>query len=266
MLIASPSNKKQRRTRPRMDEDMVMVDPNSLIMIGVNADHNRVEMHVRGPFVTPEYVTQQIASLYELSMQYPAIIIYINSPGGAANTLTELLSAISRFKTVITVAAGQVASAGFFLWCAGDVRVVQRYSTLMAHREGYTYDGKTQQHLEFAQHSERLFGEMVGDLCDDILTETEKHAIRTTEVFLTEHDMLTRKAAISWEQFVARDNIQIDAELSYTIDGVNYTVNGEELISNGADNAGQVYQLHDVIYDMPHKELYHEAVQVLTDE
>lgn len=244
-----------RLKRSKLDDEEEgegVLDTNSLILVTVNQRKNRVEVHIRGPFVPPHMVSTQIATLYEMSEQYETVLIYINSPGGSVDTLTELLSAFGRFQTIITVAAGRVSSAGFFLWASGHIRVVQKYTVLMAHRESYRFDGKTDQHIDFGVFTNKICGSMIEDLCGHLLTDDEKVRIKTTEVFLSDQDMIDRKKAITWSQFISRDNFQPEYHTVMSLDGVDYTLEGEAAV----DEHGNVYNIPELIYDIPEKTVY----------
>lgn len=237
--------------RNNKDSDEGGGDPNSLVLVSVNRAKTRVEVHIRGPFVAPNVVSSQIATIYELAETYDTVLIYINSPGGCVDTLAEMLSAFAQYKTVITVACGQVASAGFFLWCSGHIRVVQKYTVLMAHRESYQFAGKTQQHVEFGNFTEKLCGAMIQDLCGEVLTSDEMDTIRLTEVFLSDKDMIDRGFAITWKQFMEKDSITLNVYSGTTIDGVHYTLEGDTAINDD----GQVYLLNELMYDVPNKQV-----------
>lgn len=249
--MQNPSRLKRSKLDDEEDGEGVL-DTNSLILVTVNQRKNRVEVHIRGPFVPPHMVSTQIATLYEMAEQYDTVLIYINSPGGSVDTLTELLSAFGRFETIITVAAGRVSSAGFFLWSAGHIRVVQKYTVLMAHRESYHFDGKTDQHIDFGVFTNKICGSMIEDLCGHLLTDDEKVRIKTTEVFLSDQDMIDRNKAITWSQFISRDNFQPEYHTIMTLDGVDYTVEEDSAI----DEDGNVYNIAELIYDIPEKTVY----------
>lgn len=256
----SNKNTKLGQLMQRRANDGEMIGyPNDFILVTVNEAKSRVEVHIRGPFVPPGMVSKQIATIYEMAEDYNTVAVYINSPGGSADTLTELLSAFSRYETIITIAAGQVASAGFFLWCAGTVRVVQRHTVIMAHRESYDFHGKTPQHLDAATFNEKLFGSLIDELCGDILTEQEKHSIRTTEVFLTDDDIIEREAGIAWEHFMVRDNNPYERIDTVRIDDVAYEVSNGMATALTGDCVGYTYILDELVYDIPNKKVFIEC-------
>lgn len=196
-----------------------------------NEEHNRVEIHLRGPIGGPELLSEHLTNLYHLSEKVSQCLIYINSPGGSVSTLVELLSILKKFDTVITVATGEVASAGFMLWCSGDVRVVQEYCSVMCHRESFgNPDAKTDNHLDMANYTNAVYGAMVRDLCGGVLNEMEMEKIRYAEVFLTSEELIAREYAISWDQFIQADTEEPTPTVSIKIDGDEYVFISESMV------------------------------------
>jgi len=221
------------------------------MIVTVNENKNRVEVHLRGEFKAPTSFSNEMTTLYQLSSQYDTAVVYINSCGGRTDALVEILSVFGRFQNLITVACGQSMSSGLVLWASGKVRVVQPYTAMMAHRESYAYDGKTAEQLEFAKFTDRLHTKMVAEYLDDILTDEEKQKILVTEVFLTADDMLERGCAISWEQFCRRDDIELDTVTLTLIDGIEYQINQDGTCICLDDKVE--YDLIELIYDVPYK-------------
>lgn len=224
---------------------------NHSFSVAENTNHNRIELHLRGEFPSPEKVADEISTLYQYSEQYGTLLIYINSPGGHLNTLIELLSAIEKFDNVITVGCGDVASAGFILWCSGDVRVVQPYTMFMAHRESYGNIGKTDQHIEHAKHINEIGTRIIEDKCGNVLTDEELERCKYTEVFFSDESLLDREVCISWEQFVVNDTEPVEWNMYFTKNGVDYHVVGENHVMFEIDGVQYVGNFFDVVYDVP---------------
>jgi len=177
-------------------------EENNFLIIDINEDRNRVEVHIRGVIDEPKTITNEIRTLYKLVETYPTILIYFNSPGGYTDTVVELLSIIKMFDLVITVASGTCASGAFMLWAAGDIKVIQDYTSMMIHRESYGYEGKTDQHSELAEINNKLFKYLLLDLCSNILTEEEHEKIKYTELYFSPETLIERGAAITWDSFI----------------------------------------------------------------
>lgn len=228
---------------------------NSHMTVVENKDHNRIEVHIRGEILSPEHYNDSFITLYAVAETYDQCLVYINTPGGCASTLTEFLAVLDKFKTVVTVGSGIVASAGFTIWCRGDIRVVQKYTSMMAHRESYGSHAKTAQMLEQAKHIDDVYGLMMRDICGDILTPEELKKAEFTEVNFTADEMIRRKKAISWNQFIEcefacyypnRAYVKI-RENEYQLFDDNSIIISHDLEKGEITVAG----LYDVIYNVP---------------
>lgn len=239
------------------DEDqeemqMPMVPQPKFLTIARNDDRSRVEAHVKGTFDAPRNNVYEIGALYDLSDKYDTVVVYINSEGGRIDMLSELVSVIRKFKTVITVGAGQVNSAAFMLWCVGDIRVVQDYTIFMAHRESYRMSGKTDQHVELANFNQRIFSKTVDDFFKNVLTSDEMEKIRHSEVFLSGDDLIERECAISWDHFVEGSNRQPNDIITILQFGDEFWMpNGHTMTEVMIDFGGPVYKEHDIVYNVP---------------
>lgn len=231
--------------------ELIEKEQTSFIVL-TNDDHNRVEAHIRGPIIGADGLGEQLTTLYQLSEQYDTLLMYFNTPGGSVATMVEILAAMDKFSTVITIATGQVSSAGFTMWCAGDVRVVQKYSSMMAHRESFEYYGKSNQHADHTTHVDEVYSSMMRDICGSFLTDEEMERAKYTEVFLSGEIMVERGLAISWEQFIQADISQIQATEYLEIDGVYYENMGNNQLGLTLENGDVVIMsMYDVIYGVP---------------
>jgi len=214
---------------------------------------SRIEVHLRGVFCPPMYVSKEIAYLYQMSKKHDTVIVYINSIGGDASLLSELVSVFRTYKSIITVASGNLASAGFMMFGIGDVRVVQDHTWMMAHRESYAAPpNKTENHLDLANYNKELYGNLLADTCGDILTEEEIERATRTEVYITANQLIERKAAISWSDFMQAEQREIEPRNIVSVDGVPFLFNEEEHTLTMIQNIelGETFPVHDVIYHM----------------
>lgn len=237
-----------------MSDELQMIQPKEkFILITENRELGRVEVHLRGEFPDSSDVGREMVGLYNLAEEYSQLVVYINSVGGHLSLCVELLSLFDKFDKVITVGAGIVASAGFLVWCAGDVRVVQSHTSFMAHRESWGSMGKTQTILDYAEHNDKIYTKMAHDVCQNILTEDEYQRSKTTEVFLTPDELVeNRGVAIWWDDFLTLDrgehiithNIIETPKGMYLVDGTKcFPVLEMKVIDDEA------ICLHDLIYD-----------------
>lgn len=223
------------------------------ITIMQNDEKNRVEMYIRGELPPPQVVSVELMTLDKLASSFSTLVVYINTPGGSGDTMTELLSIMKRYKTVITVSCGQAASAGFIIWCAGHVRVVQEYSVLMAHRESYRMQGKTEQHLSVALFNQKNFSRLLSSVCGHVLSEAEQETAKITEVFLLAEDAINRKVAISWEDFIGRDNRELETVTYVMLDDKTYQLLDENTVADASTPEGTPININQIVYGLPYK-------------
>lgn len=244
-------NMRARRSSYMDDSDGYLIGPPVTII--QNDEKNRVEMHIRGDLPPPQVVSMELTTLDKMASSFNTLVVYINTPGGSGDTLTELLSIMKRYKTIITVSCGQAASAGFIIWCAGHVRVVQEYSVLMAHRESYEMRGKTEQHLSVASFNQKNFSRLLSRVCGHVLSEAEQETAKITEVFLSAEDAINRKVAISWEDFITRDNQGIETVTYVMVGDSTYQLLDEDTIADPSDPDGTPININQIMYGLPYK-------------
>lgn len=220
---------------------------NEFIVITVNQNKNRVEASIRGVFPDANQVAGALMTLDELSSQYDTILLNVNSPGGDVATLADIVGVLDRFNTVITVACGMVASAGFLLWAAGDVRVIKNYTSVMAHRESYNYNGKTTQHIDLSSHWDDLGNRLLNEFLGGILTGEEIEKAKYTEVFLTDVDMIERGVAITWHQFLECDATEPQTTTVFHVGDKDFILLNDGFVQD--NETGYVYKLCHVLYN-----------------
>lgn len=227
--------------------------PQSSMTVTYNEAHQRVELHIRGELQPPEWYDDALVHLYALSEEHDQILIYINTPGGSVATLVEILSILEKFKYVVTVATGVVASAGFTIWCRGNARIVQKYSSLMAHRESYGSHAKTAQMMELAKHIDETYKSMMLELAGSILTPKELEKVEYTEVYLTGDELIKRKVAIPWTDFIQKEVDCYHPDEAYVkIRGILYQYyDPNNVITAATDKEIKIANVFDVIYDVP---------------
>lgn len=237
-------------------EELLATTSKNFINIRRDETMDRLSVHVRGKFPSPEEISTEIATIYALAEEFDSVIIFINSEGGQLRTLVELMSAFNLFKTKITVGSGSVASAGFILWSLGDIRVVQKYTSFMAHREAYSLYGKTDQQRDYVDHLDNLYNRMYNDLIGDLLTEDELQMAKRSEVFFSSDQLVDREAAMAWEEFVKRDLMQADTSAIMTIGEKTFmpvpSDDGEMVLAHVNLDIVDVYPYNYVMYYMDH--------------
>lgn len=108
------------------------------------------------------------------SEQHDTIFIYINTPGGDLLTTLQIVSAIkSSMATVITCMEGQVASAGTFIFLAGQRYMVAENSFFMAHNYSAATGGKGFEIKTRQKFDEAYFPKLINSVYKEFLTEEE---------------------------------------------------------------------------------------------
>lgn len=214
-----------------------------------NEKHNRIEVHIRGILPSPEDLGEPFTHLYNLAEEFSNCIVYLNTPGGDGNSMIELFSVLRKFKNIVTVGLGEISSAGAMLWCIGNIRVISEYTSVMFHRESYGWGGKTDQHLDLANHTSKIYSKLCKDIFDGILTDEEVEKTKYTEVYLSADDLIERGVAISWDDFKKYDLEEPQIIQMIMVDDKQYQVMDEEnLIYVDDNNQTYVVNLFDVMY------------------
>jgi ATP-dependent protease ClpP protease subunit len=233
------------------EDDFRGILPEKQKFITLTATKTHLEVHLRGEFREPSECTEELSILYKLANEYKVAHFYINSPGGSVSLLTELLSIIDQFETSVTVATGMVASAGFSLWCRGDIRVIQQNAFLMSHRESY-FAGvdKTINHLDAAEYMERIGSEMMVDVCGDVLTDEEIERSKVRQVYFTANELISRGVAISWKQFVTRTDLKecIEPIEAFSLDGRVFIKENDLVTEVVSMTLGATHYIDDMFY------------------
>ncbi|MBG24161.1 MAG: hypothetical protein CMF22_12000 [Idiomarinaceae bacterium] len=243
------------RSRPRGSMDpMAMFPLPQFMTIVPNEQHNRIELHLRGEFNSPQENTRELAELYRLAESVPTLMIYINSPGGRVDLMLELFTIMDKFRHTITVVCSEAASAGFMLWARGDIRVVQPHSELMAHRESYGFYGKTSQHEDNVVAKQKRFTRIYTEVTEGILTDEEFERSKYTEITLSDEDALERGCAISWEQFNAKDTEPVEHFVVVKRDDEMYIDANGLLMPVELSTKTEAYDPMEVMYGIENKE------------
>lgn len=130
--------------------------------------------YLYGPILEPiEYVDLIQAIRYADEDQQ--ITLHINSPGGDLTTCLALINAIKASPAeVITVIDGEAQSAGAFIWLAGHRKIVASTHTwLMIHQAGWTYSGKSAEHANQVEITNKIIDPLLDEYAKWLLTPEE---------------------------------------------------------------------------------------------
>lgn len=239
-------------------------DPLSIM---IDSSKGRVELTLRGPLEDPRKISEVLTKLSHSAEQYSTCIVYINSPGGDLTSLVELLGILKKYKTVFTVASGGFSSAGFILWCAGMIRVVQDYSIGMLHREAYGYIGKTAEHADLANATDESVSALFADYCLPFLTEEEESKIEYTEVYFSANDLVERGVAITWDEFIAYEQRADSIQFACVIEDHAFVMEDETYTFVRLDDDTIIkVNLNALLYTPSPKETLEELVHAYLDQ
>jgi len=180
-----------------------------------SATHN---FYVYGPIEDhDENIVDAIATL-DLATENDIVNFYINTPGGSLETTISLVHAMLRTQaTVITHADGMVASAGTFIFLAGQMYVVYPYSTLMVHDYSGGVDpyAKGNENLKRIMSGINLIKQMTQDLYVPVFTEEEVEQILDgQDMYLDSNELIERiKIAFNQDEEPSEDDFTPDQQL-----------------------------------------------------
>lgn len=221
---------------------------------------DRVQVHLRGSFPTSDMCSKELTELYNLSNKYPTVEVFINSPGGAVCLLTEMLAILNNFDVVVTIAAGTVASAAFMLWSVADIRVIQPYAWMMAHRESWSLGrNKTDAYVDAANYNSRLYSAMLIDCCSETLTDEELEKAKHTEVYIHPDDLIDSGIAMEWEEYLIRSQLRERHDVIIETAGRKFISEGENVreVLNELE-LGDPFPYHMLPFSFPLSELLGE--------
>lgn len=250
---------KRRITRQANEYEVEMANPFAKvknIQISESSERKVAVLRIYGEIQEPEEYIEEIAKLDMLSSKYDVIEIVLNSPGGSLNTTVDIAAAIKKFKYIVTIGKGEVASAAFMLWTMGDIRVVTDYSMYMAHRESYGMYGKTAEHKDAAKVFGQVYEELFEECFGDLLTVREKEIAERSETWISYKDLLEREAVIHYDDYVTPKNSYLIGEIYHIGDNQFFMYDetmdivrsvsltfGDEYIS---DMTGYLYGIDDI--------------------
>jgi ATP-dependent protease ClpP protease subunit len=195
-----------------------MIPIQKSIVVSEVADLGRVELFIRGHIDSVIEYSDELIRLQDLSYKHGVLHVTINTPGGDLMTCLELLRMFKLYQRVVTIGIGEVASAGFILWSAGHLRVIDEYTILMIHRESFGNYGKTAEHLALANVSQVIYGRLYTNTVDKFMTEEEQYHSRISEVWIDALDMINRGFAISLADFETPKRKIVNTTTIYHID------------------------------------------------
>lgn len=188
-----------------------------------------------------------IKKLEDLSEKYNIIVVDINSSGGYMQTLTHLVNVIRKFDFVITCNSSVCLSAGFILWCLGDIRLCYPYSEFMWHRESWGMYNKTGAQKRYANHNEKIYEIFIKDIVSDVLTDEQIKLGEETEVWLLGDEMIGQQ--------IATDATSFDMSIILDNDHKTCIIGNKSIIVKNEDNKYDIYAKLPTSCDLHFKDI-----------
>lgn len=226
------------------------MDRRKTIEVYVDEEKQRVVVDINGPIFDQSQHQVELTALRELSSEHNSVIVFINSPGGNLSSTVAMLSYLRLYSQIITVGVGEVCSAGLILWSIGDVRVSAPYTLFMAHRESYGPGVlKTMEHSHKASKIDNICDKLAAETFNILLTDEEIEKCKLTEVYLSHDDIIKRKQAITFEDFMMIDNKPYNAVMMLEIDSVMYQPTDKGTL---IDKKGKEHNSNKIRYKLPY--------------
>lgn len=129
--------------------------------------------YITGPIDDEEDYIDLIDALYT-GKGNETIIIHLNTPGGRLDIAMQIINAIKGSDAeVITLADGEVASAGSLILFSSTQIAIQPYSYIMLHDGSEGTRGKLNENLKQAQFSHKLITKLYKDIYIPFFSEEE---------------------------------------------------------------------------------------------
>lgn len=149
--------------------------------------------YITGPIEDEDDYIDLIDALYQ-GKANENIIIHLNTPGGRLDITMQILNAMKTSEAnVVSLADGEVASAGSIILFASQQIGVQPYSYVMIHDGSNGLGGKFNETLKHAQFSARLLKNLYHDVYTPFFTKKEIDAVlEGKDMWLTSEEVLER--------------------------------------------------------------------------
>lgn len=133
--------------------------------------------YINGPIVKADEYADLVAALYS-AKSTESVILHINTPGGNLDTTLGILNAMKACEgEVISIAAGQVASAGTLLLFAAPQIGIGPYAYAMLHDGSELTSGKINENLRQATFSADQIRDLYFDIYSPFFTKEEIESI-----------------------------------------------------------------------------------------
>lgn len=202
-----------------------------------------VRLYLHGTFESVEDNSKLITEIHAQSEVYNIIEVWVSSDGGYVTLLNEIIEALKRFQTVVTVCNSSASSAGAMIWGLGHLRVVSPFALMLWHRESYGFFGKTNQHEDQLEQQKKVFPLLMDYCVGDILSEEEIEKAKYTEIHKTGQELIESGHALSFEDYRNRMDQSMSGRFS-DVGTLFYDSVRQSMVL--ADDAGNVRTVGDI--------------------
>ena len=158
----------------------------------IKAEVVGVDYHyfISGGISRPESYIDLIDLLYS-GKPSDTVYIHLNTPGGSLVTTVQILNAMAAsHANVVTIADGEVASAGTLILLSGATITVQPYSWAMFHDGSEGVVGKINENFKQAKFSSQLMRKLYYDIYHPYFSHDEIDSILNgADVYMTAEEL-----------------------------------------------------------------------------
>lgn len=178
----------------------------------------RYTMFIDGDITEPKDYRDEF-DLLENANENDVIIININSNGGDLSTTVQFISLIQISPAhVVTRLCGNAFSGASMILLAGDEIQVSPLSQFMAHGASSGTMGKVSDIVKYAKHSEKYVDNVMQNIYEGFLTETELVELAKGEEFWMECDEILERLDSREEHF----KVKYEAEQQEQMSGMDF--------------------------------------------
>lgn len=148
--------------------------------------------YISGAIGKPEDFVDLIDLLYS-GKPNDTVYIHLNTPGGSLVTTVQILNAMAASQAnVVTIADGEVASAGTLILLSGSTIAVQPFSWAMFHDGSEGVVGKINENFKQAKFSSELLRNLYYEIYYPYFTHEEIDSILNgADVYMTAEELAT---------------------------------------------------------------------------
>jgi ATP-dependent Clp protease, protease subunit len=136
---------KLKRMAVEKQDNSIMENNLNWLINGVDFEARRIELRGEVCDAMASFIVRNLLKMSEMSNE--PIEIYMSSPGGSAYAGFAIYDAIMACPCdVHIIASGEIMSAAFLIFLAGDKRIAAKHTIFMMHSVSYGVEGTTKEH------------------------------------------------------------------------------------------------------------------------